>query len=273
MLNITGAEARQRALVQSIRFRMKYERAFEKRSVPILDRQARAAAKVFKESDDLIATYIAVDAFAPNWIKLFTAHYGKIGEETGKKYFDDLKSDRTYIETKDFDNFFKDFMRYTGFLGAEQVQLINDTTKGIIKQAVALARELGEGPAEIAKSIYGKVSGIGKINARVRCRLIARTETHGAYNYTNQLAGEHSELDLEKEWNAAEDESTRPDHFEADGQMVNLNESFSVGGVSMMYPGDFGAPPEQVCNCRCSTLQHVKNPKKMFPVAAMPIMR
>jgi uncharacterized protein with gpF-like domain len=59
--------------------------------------------------------------------------------------------------------------------------------------------------------------------------LIARTETHFAYNYANQMAADNAGFDLEKEWMSAEDERTRPDHADADGQRVDLKEAFSIG--------------------------------------------
>jgi hypothetical protein len=140
MLNVTGTAARQQALVDSIRLSMRFERSFIQRAVPILDRQARAAANVYKETEDLPATLIAVDAFTQSWEDRYEKHYLLVGEKIGKRFYDDLKSERRYVETKDFESFFLDFMRFVGFKGAEKVQLIQDTTKRIIKTAISLAR-------------------------------------------------------------------------------------------------------------------------------------
>ena len=82
---------------------------------------------------------------------------------------------------------------------------------------------------------------------------IARTETIGASNvgswelYKNWGAPG-------KEWLATGDKRTRDDHANASGQVRPINEPFDVAGIPMQYPGDKSAPPEQICNCRCTVL-------------------
>jgi hypothetical protein len=41
----------------------------------------------------------------------------------------------------------------------------------------------------------------------------------------------------------------RPDHADAEGQIVGINESFYVGGEYLDYPGDDKGSPEQTINC------------------------
>lgn len=57
-----------------------------------------------------------------------------------------------------------------------------------------------------------------------------------------------------KMWIAILDEKTRPDHEDADGQVVEITEPFDVGGWPMMYPKDdsMGAPLDEIVNCRCT---------------------
>lgn len=55
-----------------------------------------------------------------------------------------------------------------------------------------------------------------------------------------------------KTWLASADERTRPDHADADGQTVRLDEQFVVGGVAMDAPGDPAAPADEVVGCRCT---------------------
>lgn len=94
--------------------------------------------------------------------------------------------------------------------------------------------------------------------ARSRAELIARTETTSALNqathdYANALPP--GSVDR-KEWLAIHDERTRMTHRVADGQTVPLGMPFIVGGFPMQFPGDPVAPPDLVCNCRCSVLYH-----------------
>jgi len=102
-------------------------------------------------------------------------------------------------------------------------------------------------------------------NRRPAYRLenIARTETMRASNFgSHQIYKEWGAT--YKEWLATPDNRTRPDHMDAweryreggDPGPIPMGEPYKVGGVFMMYPGDPSAPPEQVCNCRCTELPY-----------------
>lgn len=54
-----------------------------------------------------------------------------------------------------------------------------------------------------------------------------------------------------KRWVTMHDAKVRETHADADGQTVALGEPFYVGGYPLMYPGERGAPPALVINCRC----------------------
>ena len=54
-----------------------------------------------------------------------------------------------------------------------------------------------------------------------------------------------------KKWVATSDGRTRPAHAAASGQIVDMNEDFTVGGMPMGYAGD-PAPP-------CGTVRTVWN--------------
>lgn len=58
---------------------------------------------------------------------------------------------------------------------------------------------------------------------------------------------------LNKEWNAEEDERTRPSHAKANGQTVKADRKFRVGKSMMEAPGDPSAPIGERINCRCWT--------------------
>jgi hypothetical protein len=87
---------------------------------------------------------------------------------------------------------------------------------------------------------------------RNRALMIARTESTTAANYGAQLGGESADYETAKQWMAVEDSRTRPDHVDADGQVVAMDDTFVVGSVAMMYPGDVSAPANETINCRCS---------------------
>lgn len=95
-----------------------------------------------------------------------------------------------------------------------------------------------------------------------RARTIARTEAVGAYNagryagfvsLASQLGGS-----WEKVWLETHDHRTRLTHREGEGgvggQRIALGELFKVGLGLGLHPGDPQLPPEELINCRCTTL-------------------
>lgn len=134
---------------------------------------------------------------------------------------------------------------------ARKVQAISATTRRQLRESIGAARAEGLGTGGVAKRIRDDLGGT---IARARSHVIARTETHQAANAAQHFAAESlGRDDMKREWISAEDERTREDHAEANGQVVGLEQPFTVGGVLLMYPGDMGGPPEQVINCRCTT--------------------
>ena len=89
---------------------------------------------------------------------------------------------------------------------------------------------------------------------------IARTEGHRIQNEA-ALDGQHGAkkkgADIVKQWDATLDSRTRPEHREVDGQIMELDEPFDVGGEKMQAPG-VGGSARNVCNCRCCLLQRAR---------------
>ena len=97
----------------------------------------------------------------------------------------------------------------------------------------------------------------------LRGETIARTETLKALNAGRQEAldqlienpnNDVQAQDVVRAWDSAGDGKTRPTHVAADLQdPVPQGEAFTVGGYSLMYPGDtsLGAPAGETVNCRC----------------------
>ena len=59
-------------------------------------------------------------------------------------------------------------------------------------------------------------------------------------------------IKVRKRWIAAKDNRTRHDHGFADGQTVDYDQPFDVGGYKLMFPGDPSGPGHEIYNCRCS---------------------
>ena len=93
-----------------------------------------------------------------------------------------------------------------------------------------------------------------------RTKTIVRTESHRiqqASAHDAYMVAKSKGADVVKQWDSTLDGATRPLHQRLDGQIVELEEPFKVGGMTAMYPGDFG-DPAQDCNCRCRVNQRAK---------------
>ena len=104
---------------------------------------------------------------------------------------------------------------------------------------------------QIARTISSEYIPI----TRRRAALIARTETHGAASFANhqyhQELANDTGIEMMKKWVATADDRTRSDHADANGQVVAMDEDFTVGGAKMKHAGDPRGGAKNVINCRC----------------------
>lgn len=135
--------------------------------------------------------------------------------------------------------------------GGDLIVEISETTKRNVRNAIDDGIASGLGEKEIAKNIRALAPTI----AESRSQTIARTETHGAANLAAQATAKATGLEMKREWSASRGNRTRDTHREADGQVVGMDELFSVGNAKLRFPGDSRAGhPEETINCRCAVL-------------------
>jgi SPP1 gp7 family putative phage head morphogenesis protein len=148
---------------------------------------------------------------------------------------------------------FRKWIDTNGLLRAEG---INDTTEEKLRTSIAksLAEgiEAGEGKGKLSNRILDATDGVYEDMDRNRANLIARTETASTVNY-GQFETYKEDGVTHKEWLSTQDDRTREDHIDADGDVVPIDEEFTVGGDKMLAPG-LGNDAGQNCNCRCTIL-------------------
>lgn len=183
-----------------------------------------------------------------------------------KKKFDEAKSRLLKLEVKandDEDDDTEELLYYTA-LSKRQARIINDTTRDAAIAAVVAYRltevESGRVPstddaAAIASSAVVQSGG-------ARENVIAQTEIGHVWSREVQNEAEAAQEDigkpLEKEWVAVLDNNTRPAHAQADGQTVDINDPYLVGGDVAMYPRDIeNMQPENYMNCRCESVARI----------------
>lgn len=120
-------------------------------------------------------------------------------------------------------------------------------TRNKIRRALTQSVASGEGIQKSAKRIKD-ATNYG-LNRSVK---IARTETTRIMGEARNSGFEHAKtrgIEVKKKWLATKDGRTRDSHGSIDGEIVNLNNTFSNG---LMYPGDPAGDAAEVINCRCT---------------------
>jgi len=195
---------------------------------------------------------VAIQSLNEDFMPLILTHYRRtfqvIYKSNEDKYFGNQKQDAfVFGRSTDFESVVENYFN------SRQLILTGITTR----MANRISKLIEQGRAdnltlpEITKLVSSKFLPI----SRSRAALIARTETHNAASFANHSYHQTVQSDLGikmmKKWVATNDGRTRPTHASANGQIVDMNEDFTVGGVPMGYAGDSKGGVANVINCRC----------------------
>lgn len=137
------------------------------------------------------------------------------------------------------------------YLASRRNFLVNfaDTVWTLVRRTLLQGMQDGESVAELSD----RIRDVSDVTSG-RAERIARTEVVGASNAGAMAQMESAGLESTKEWLATNDLRTRDSHRRADGQVVDLNNNFTVGGVRMSRPHDPTGPANEVVNCRCTMI-------------------
>lgn len=216
----------------------------------------RIAAEIARAANEMVRVFAITNEVpvardhAANIEAIFRGLAIEAATTFGARVMAAAKSDAQVLETKDFaDTMARVALSYiAGEAIRRRITSIAETTRNQIVAAVARGYADGLAQDGVASMIMDAIPAI----SNMRSAMIARTETHGAANFGALEAARETGITLRREWLSAEDDRTRPSHAEANGQTVGMDEPFTVGDASLMYPGDPNGPAEEVINCRCS---------------------
>jgi len=112
----------------------------------------------------------------------------------------------------------------------------------------------GNSPLDVAKTLEQEFTGL----SRDRAELIARTETLAVTEEASHTVYESSGVAYQR-WLTTLDGKERISHFEAHGQIVEIDQPFELddeqeGPIELLFPGDPAGPISAIANCRCSTI-------------------
>lgn len=128
-------------------------------------------------------------------------------------------------------------------------QITKQVTSGILQ---------GESIKQLADRLQKNIPNMNRQSA-VRAARTAVTGAQNAGRMESFFAAEEMGIELQKQWMATLDGRTRHDHADADGQTVDNDKPFHVGGYELMYPGDPSGPGHEIYNCRCTMIAKVKD--------------
>ncbi len=211
--------------------------------------RANSAAQAYVE-DGSLGVFNALNGHEDTVLRLLQAQYAAAAEAFGQQLLDSLKGIGAW-EAKDLqDDLFEQQLReFLNAFGTTSIALdISAKTRKDILAAIMEGQAEGLSITRIAKLIRERA---GRHIARLRSHVIARTETHNAAGFSQNLAADVSGVQVQKRWLTAGDERVRDDHADMNGEVVEMNELFDFGDYSLAYPGDREGPPEGVIMCRC----------------------
>ena len=181
------------------------------------------------------------DAFDQVYVKVA----GSFAVETNQR----LKSTKGYL-VKDYvvSDYQDAILAWVGEYAGERIVGITQTSQNLMARIIQQAFDEGLSIDQAKRLINSKFPQY----SIARSEIIARTEIVSASNLGSITAARATGLTLNKTWLATRDNRTRDDHASADGQTVQMNGKFVVGGEEMEYPGDPTASPANVIQCRCT---------------------
>jgi len=138
---------------------------------------------------------------------------------------------------------------------AENVDLLKQRVRSNLSRGIIA----GKSWLDVAVDIASGMNNPFDIALKDATRIV-RTEGHRVHQQGFLDAGDVAKskgADIVKQWDATMDRKTRPAHQQADGQIVEWDDYFTVGGEKMKAPS-VGGSAKNVCNCRCQLLQRAR---------------
>lgn len=239
---------RQELILANQRLFNRYEKAFTPLVKRALKNQISSFTSVLKEQGPgAVSSVVVIDIEMHKVIETMyiTAGLDKANDSLGKlKRLPKVeKKKRTFGFNAEWT---REIIEYFKLHLFDKVVLpISQTTKEFIEQIIAIGTTQGWSIDRMVEECERE----DYLNARTR--RIVRTELNRAINFGGTLARDKFEYKTQKRWIAVHDNRTRHAHREADGQTVNDEDAFNVGGEQLDFPGDPNGSAGNTIHCRC----------------------
>lgn len=145
---------------------------------------------------------------------------------------------------------------------ADKITGLSDVLKEKINTELALGMTMGKSPYEVSQAIGRNLEDASIFRSTAaRAEVIVREEYGRTFSAARQermmQAAESGVRGLKKIWrHAGHPRIPRETHVAADGQIVDVDQPFLVGGEPLLYPRDPVGAPENTINCGCQSLPY-----------------
>ena len=154
----------------------------------------------------------------------------------------------------------QDIMAYLATDVGSTITAIGDTSikllRKLLGELIPEVVEMGLGAGEAQTMLRDMVQSKWHETRYFRTERIVRTETNAACNWGGLKGVRSTGMPTNKIWLASFLE--RQDHMQADGQEVDINDPFDVGGEHLDFPGDPGGSAKNTINCACGIAYSIK---------------
>lgn len=251
------------------RKRLPYDMAMTRKAAAIFTEMADEVSAAFKKGGKKAAAE-KIESYQANWIALYELTYKNIFDDIGNAELENILGQATQKATRLDQITDKGVMKWIALTCAKKVTNVLDFTKQSIAAVIFDLEELYQRENysahidKIAKGIKEKFQDF----SRYRSYMIARTEVAGASNAATHKAQQVAQqkldptgnkMQVKRQWLSSRDQRVRDSHEHMDGQIVGLEEPFTIYTDTgepterkLQYPADYEADePGETINCRC----------------------
>jgi hypothetical protein len=238
---------------RDVSLKRSFERKLQPKMDKILKKVARDVSATIAAQGVGGALAVGVDAVAIEATLL--THYRDVGKVFSRQLTNRLPNpvsvtglERTMIE-QNLDTIFV-------ARASAQAQRIATTTSHNISRSVASQLAVAGVDAADNKAVGRAIGTQLSRHFTKRSVSIATVETQNSAETAKEIEAQiviPDTAQITKEWVSRGDNKVRPAHISADGQVVAVNEPFTVMGERLMYPGDPAGSAANIVNCRCSS--------------------